>query len=430
MARLTAEGVVTQAAIAQAAGWTGAYLSQFVRKAEGESGERKPKADKMRALIRALSLLAGQQPAKVAAQLRDQITPLAELYELELVPLGDPTLPIREKAPNFVDRAGIARFIEHNVPYAQVNAFDGGPRSGITTALRQAASRLRDFGYDVTEVSMQELVDTGQLGRSASGVVGSIVSHIDGIDVDAVLSATVWEVATLLRNELTRRPDGMAFVLDDLDALSPQAAEELNDWMRDMKAQRAQGEEGFARTTIWTGFTASSKGAARDHSWLHYDEIKVVPWFEPDDVEALATRLVPRAMSAGATGDWTRDATKAALRHFAGQPQLTHQFLWDRSLDGDANRVPPWSGAYKRHMDALSRAALDLLTEEGAREVVDCMQEGRPLPAYAVHTATVRLRICKGEDGQPANAFYAANLARALEHRISERQRTAKVSGA
>jgi transcriptional regulator with XRE-family HTH domain len=425
---LTSGTPVTQTAVAEAAGWTPSYLSQFLRREEGQPGERRPKPEKMGALIGALDVLVAGLHADIRAQAKPRIAALAELYGLELAQLTDPTLPMREAAPNFVAHGGIARFIDSNVDFPGLYAFDSGPRGGVSTAMRQAVTRLAAAGYDVVQVSLATLLKRREKldGRPwKSGVVGMVASQVPGLEPDALQSASPWEVNTMLRDALRQRPDGTAFVLDEIDALDADMGDELMDWLRDIKGQRADGDIAFARVTAWVGFTASdSTASARDHSWLFADESKTIPWFGRPEVKELASRLVARAAAKGAGAEWMSTAADAAFAHFAGQPQLTHQFLWDSSQTGDPNRVPrATSGPYKSHLDVISRLAIGLLGEDGAEEVARSINEGRPLPSASVHTVVVRLRLCRDDSGTAANAFYRDNFAANLAHRLAEDKR-------
>jgi transcriptional regulator with XRE-family HTH domain len=425
---LTRGTAVTQTAVAEAAGWTPSYLSQFLRREQGQAGERRPKPEKMGALIGALDLLVAGLPADIRTEAKPRIAALAELYGLDLTQLTDPTLPIRETAPNFIAHGGVAHFIDSNVDFPGLYAFDGGPGGGVSTALRQAATRLAAAGYDVVNVSLSRLLkQSGKQDESRwkSGIVGMIASQVRGLEPGVVRPASPWEVNTMLRESLSQRPDGTAFVLDDVDALDSDMADEFMDWLRDIKSQRADDDQAFARVTTWVGFTASgSNESARDRSWVHPDEAKVIPWFGRAEVKELASKLAARAAAKGAGAEWITTASDAAFAHFAGQPQLTHQFLWDSSQSGEVNRAPRAnSGAYKNHLDVISRLALGLLGAEAAEDLARCMTEGRPLSPAIVHTAVVRLRLCRDDAGTPANAFYRDNFATNLAHRIAEDKR-------
>src|ERR1035441_2609176 len=100
---LTATGVQQQH-IAQAAGWAPPYLSQFLTREAGDTGERIPGRKKLGDLIGTLNMLLSIHSPR-SDQQRISLKNVADLYEVALSPISAPTNPIERTAPNFVDRS-------------------------------------------------------------------------------------------------------------------------------------------------------------------------------------------------------------------------------------------------------------------------------------------------------------------------------------
>lgn len=413
---------VTQQQIAQASGWTAAYLSQFLKKGEGQ-GQRTPAPAKIASLLRGLHVLLDvHRPAD-----RDQhaqLAHVADLYGIQLLSMAPPTTPISPGAPNFVERADVTAFIQSYVPRPGVYVFDGAPMAGLSTSLLQAGRALAEEGYEVCLIDVrEELVVPGLLAASATGIIGALAATMRADD--GLLSADFFAAQSAVRDHLRGRPDGFALVLDNLDSLDQRHGVELSSTLRNWSGLRARRDEDFTRLTVWTAFTSNVENA-RERSWLLDDESKVVRWFEQEQVEDLTSSLSPIASAARAPDGWAQRVANTAWELFLGQPKLTHQFIWASAHAGkpialDGGELP---GPYLAHLDCVIRNTVSLLGERVAKEAIECLQAGTALPAFYADLVRMRLRLTSSVNpSQWLPPFYSAHLANRLGYRLAVNER-------
>lgn len=411
-----------QKLIAEAADWTPAYLSQFLSKDSGQ-GVRTPSAPKMRSLIRALYVLAESHPPAIAA-IRRELAPIAELYGVKIEGPTPPSEPIRPHAPNFVERKKVSSFLDTYLARPGVFTIEGAPSTGLSTHLGEVALRLRETGRHVVAVDVTDLfdatpIDLDRPNSARQAILAAIVADAKG---RVEVPEDEYEAETLLRQHLQGYPGGFALVIDNLDKLPISHAERLDSWFRQWKRYRAEGSSTFLNTTVWGAFTSESIDA-QVRSWLHTDQALRIEWFDEDEVYALSESFTPAVVVQGAQSDWARAVSTAAYRRFAGQPLLSHQFIWDRSLDAstDADPDPSTPGPYRQHLDRLCDNLIRLCGQQLAIEVAESLnQDGRQLPGPVAEVATGRLRVARSMDGTPANAFYGTHLAARMNYRIGQ----------
>jgi transcriptional regulator with XRE-family HTH domain len=412
--------------IAEVAGWTAPYLSQFLTNGPGDAGERVPSPAKIQTLLRALYLLVTSHQGSTGA-LATELQSVADRYELTLTPLSAPSEVIEPSAPNFVDRRDVSVFIDNYAGRPGAYAFDGAPMVGLSTALRQAELSLRGRGYHVRAINIREdLVVPGLIQQSRTGFTGALAASMRSTTEDGVLDLDFFGVEEIIREHFRGFPQGFALVLDDLDALDEEAAGVAVSMLRNWKSLRARGEPGFAQTTVWCAFTANVE-SARERSWFHADDIRVVRWFDLDEVCALVDALASRATVAGASEDWCHKVATECYRYFAGQPQLTHRFLWDRSLGGQVGAAGDWVEGvpYVAHLDRLAKHAVALLGEDRARDAMSLLAAGNRVPSLYADLLVARLRLATSNGGQWLPPFYRDHLPCRVAHRLEviERRR-------
>jgi hypothetical protein len=424
VAELANDGVKQQQ-VAQASGWTGAYLSQFLKKGEGEEGERTPAPAKIEALLRALHVLLDvHRPTD-----RDQharLRQVADLYGVRLLSMAPPSAPIPSDAPNFVDRPDVTAFIAAYARRPGTYAFDGAPMSGLSTSLLQAERALADEGYEVCSIDIKEqLLVPGLLEASATGMLGALAATML-LRADAgILGADFFSVQDAIRQHLCVYPNGFALLFDNLDSLGEKHGVELASALRNWSTLRARREDGFTRLTVWSAFTSNIEDA-RERSRFLPDDTKVIKWFDRGQVGDMASALVPVASAARAPLEWAKDVADAAWELFQGQPKLTHQFVWDSASAGKAISVEedPLPGPYLAHLDGVVKNTVDLLGERGAKEAIECLQARTAPPAMFADLVRVRLHLNSSlSPSEWLPPFYRAHLAARLDYRLTANER-------
>jgi len=411
---------VSKQKIANSAGWSPGYLSQALKE------KRVPGPEKMRDLIRALHILSGSQHTEVRERLLEKLGPLADRYQAVLKDAIVPTGLISADAPNFIAKPEVARFLERHIRDLGVYLLDGPPMVGLTTSLRLAASALRDHGYEVLQLSVKRhIVGNRFLEKSrAPRILGAIAANLQGGE-DGTPDFTLGYAARgFIRDHFRTFPRGFVLVVDELDALPVDDLDDLVAFLRDWRENRADGEAGFVNAGFWGTFTSDTSNVI-DRSRLDSDTNGLLEWFKWDEVALLATKLAPKAVGDDTPRAWAETVAKDAWAHFAGQPQLTHQYLWDRTLPGmeydPASSAPP-IGRYKAHLDRLCDTMLGVFGGEArAREVVSLVASRQRLPPNLSMAEVQRLRIV-GKDDSWSSPFYKKHVPTHLELRISKQQ--------
>jgi hypothetical protein len=407
--------------IARAAGWSASYLSQFISDTDAA---KNPLPAKVIQLIRALHLLSLEK-----AELRsvhDAIESVATRYELRLAALANPAQPISSDAPNFLARGDVEEFIRSWTAAPGAYFFAGAPAVGLSSALLLAAQTLADQGYKVCRLSVRDdLMIPGLIERSRTGVTGAIAATM--LASEAPLELDIYAVEKVIRDCLKSAPrPGYALIVDDIDGIPDKDAQELAAMFNAWKGRRAAGDDGYQRVTVWSAFTSNIVSPTA-RSWYQPDASTVVRWLggesELDEMRKLARAFAPRAEQAEAGPDGVELVAENANRHFGGQPQLSHMFLWDRSRDGRsdfvdaAEHVPV--GAYAEHLDRISREMIMLLGIRYAQESIDRLSKGEQLPTLVLPHLMERLSVCRTATGGWSCDYYRSHLPGAFEKRAA-----------
>lgn len=410
---LVARGVKRRE-LAAAAGWNQGYLSDFLSR-----GEKKPLRPKLVALIEALQTLAGSRGVDASAAVALQR--VVDRYELPMRRLQNPASdPIAASAPNFVPMA-IETALERAVATPGTYAIDGQPMSGVSTALLLAESKLAERGMRTCRLSARiDLMESKRIERSRkSGVLGALAAAITGSN--ELLEQDHFVAQDEIDEWLAAEPAGFALLLDDVNDLPLENLETLKNVMRDWATRRAAFKPGYANVTMWLAFTSNVREVTVRSQLLA--EYMITGPFERGQVKALAEALVPFMLPPARNG-WARDAAQAAFAHFAGQPHLTHLFLWDRHHDGsvdvgDLLRAPPL-GAYERHLVRLARTFVGLLGARADVVAAQLEQSGSMADASIGERQAIERLGVVNPDGSWSCPYYAAHLPTAIRATLSK----------
>lgn len=440
--------------VAEAANWSPGFLSQAL----GERPSRVPGPEKVRSMVIALALLA--ETVKIDERWLANVQAIAERYDVRLSELGPPIGYIRQDSASFLSRSGVERFVENYAPVPGVYVLDGPPQSGLTTALRSAAHKLRDYGSHVVELRVKrDLLDSHRLERANEPkLLSALVAAIqrdDGEDIPQPGRAQA-----SLSERFREHPRGFALVIDELDALPAEQRGPMVALLRDWRELQSERLPGFSKLTVWVAWTSDlDQGSARDRSWFEALDTKALDWLSEPETRAIVERFIPVAIGSGAwrpesrtskrsrsqpssksakptpagdqvgdrnlsrlpRTDWIQTVAALAQNHFGGQPQLTHQFAYELASSRvvyDLRRPDALAGIYKVHVERVCDALLDLFGESGARKVVELVADSKPLPveySYAVHK---QVGIA-GADYGWRSPFYAVNVPKVIDQRIA-----------
>ena len=341
---LTEDRVTTRQAIAEAAGWTPPYLSLFLNKSADDPRAIRPSAPKVAGLLRTLWLMTTVCPPHVARAVEEKLDEVMRTYEVSRIPYGHPALPLRCDAPNHVSHANVARFVDTYV-HPGWYAIDGPPMSGRSTALGEAACRLSGHGYTVIRVDGAQLTTTSQ---RTGPVVGRVLAALLDTDPASTNDTPIWETERRMRDALVEHPAGVAFVIDNVDALPDPDWLQFRGWLRSIEIMRADGDPAFARVSIWATSDRSRRPPNEAGFHAAHETLRI-PWFDEHEVRDLALCLAPIIAVRSVERDWPMNVVAAACSQFRGQPALTHQYLWDSAMRGGSSLVPT-GGAYQRHL--------------------------------------------------------------------------------
>jgi hypothetical protein len=414
---LLAEGT-TKAEIARAASWNAGYLSEFL-----ESPEKRPTTRKIEALIAALSPFV---KASSNAEFAVALGRLSSRYGIKTASVTDPTAGlIPASAPNWVRRRDVDRVLELSCETSGDYAIDGQPMVGISSALLYVEGMLRDKGYAVRRLSAGERLVASTYGReSRTGMLGLIAAALtesqDSLDLD------FFGVQDGIRDYLLDLGQPFALLIDDVNQLEQTEVESLKRLLRDWSTRRAAGEPPFTDVTTWLAVTSGVRNARLYSNFLA--TYTVLRWFWKEEVRELGQALAPYSVASGVVESmrWPAQAAEEAWSLFAGQPHLTHLFLWDRHMDGETDddeileKAP--AGAYKRHVDTLARSLVNLLGHSEALSLVQYLGGAAGDPTPANLAAADSLGIVNPEqlgivdpEHRWSCPYYRAHLPRAVE---------------
>jgi hypothetical protein len=425
VSRLAGGGMQRQR-IAGAAGWTPAYLSQVL--ANGDNA-RVPTPAKLADLIRALYLLSEAQPA-AKAEIHRVLGPVAERYGVSSDGQSPADEPIRPTATNYLAREELSWFLESYADRPGLYAIDGAASVGLSTCLAAAAQRLAEGGRHVVTVDCRSLLESPTYRRE-------VPASISRAFIEAIVGTSVpedpYDAERLLRQALQAYREGVAIVIDNLDSVPLKEGERLNSLLKQWKRYRAEAVPAFANLTVWAAFT-SEETRAEARSWLHPDVTFRVSWFDIEElaeVAKVADLYQPYVLARGGGDGWSMQVATAAAGRFGGQPLLTHQFIADRSNDGQPDGEPDVTthGPYRRHLDRICTLAISLFGPKLAAEVAECMDAPRALPVSVADVVIQRLAICGSPDGTPSNSFYAQYLPAQMKYRLNDLARRSTKSG-
>lgn len=441
---------VTQKDLCDLAGWSQAYMSGVV----GERGSKDPSpakvADLLRAIHHYLPELGGVPPHDLEV--------LSDRYDVSLQTPRAPTEPIAPTDVNYVAREDLVQSISTSVSIPGSYGIDGPPMSGRTSALLLVRHHLIRSGYEVCLCSCRDdLLNLIARENNETGVVGAIASQM--LSRSDVVAYDHFELEDEIAQFLQRQPDGFGLLLDDLDALDDRSVRRLDRMLRSWQSKRAAGTPGFKKTTVWVSKTSYTTRATRESLFL--PDLKILRWFRREEVRELAAALArtPIATSDDAGRSFAQkvrgrddivDAVSAAaMRHFEGQPWLTHHFLFQWRLGAIEDLASePHGVLYERHVGRLATAVLERAGDDGVRAILEAVGSrepavgsgepgvgsgepavgsGEPLPRHLNELAVIALRVCN-VDGKGTLSwscpFYDRYLPDALRLRVDEAANT------
>jgi hypothetical protein len=298
---------------------------------------------------------------------------------------------------------------------------------GISSALLFVESKLARKGYAVRRLSAGSQLVASTYGRECrTGVMGLVAAAL--IESEDPLGLEFFGVQERIRDYLMDLGRPFALLIDDVNQLELTEMEALKLLLRDWSTKRAAGEPPFTEVTTWLAVTSNVRNARVFSSFL--GTYRVLRWFRRDEVRELGQALAPYSVARELVGTarWPAQAADAAWSLFAGQPHLTHLFLWDRHLDGktadDDILTTVATGAYKRHIDTLARSFVNLVRQSGALSLIEYLGGTAGAPSPANLAVAESLGIIDPEHRWSC-PYYRAHLPRAVEVRDGDVARRA-----